>query len=788
MHRIFMRSKWIPLVYVTLALTSASAGAATVRINEVLASNANLPEIDGTTPDWVELYNDSALSLDLAGWSFNSRGRRWVFPEGRRMDPQGFLVVYFDADIPAGSRNTGFGLNTGGDTLSLYDANTNLVDTVVFGMQVPDFAIGRMGTPPAWKLTVPTRALPNTAAQLGNSASLVINEWMARPASGEDWFELFNPNPNPVEIGGLYLTDDLTKPTLSRIPVLSFIGAGENAFTQFIASGETNLGPNHTNFRLSNSGETIGLYASAMARINSVSFGTQQEGVSEGRLPDGAANNIVKFPSTPSPAESNYLPLTNVWLNEILAHTDLPLEDAIELYNPTDRAIDISGWLLSDSPSDFGKYRIPPTTTIPARGFVVFYENQFGSTQTPNPFDLNSAEGDAVYLSSLNALGNPTGYRASVKFGPTPNSTSLGRLQTSQGIEYALLQQTTFGVDQPATVEQFRQGQGASNAPPLIGPLVINEIMYHPPSQQAGLDNTDDEFIELRNISSQPVPFYDVDYPTNTWRIRGGVSFDFPEGVILGAGGFIVLVNFDPEADDDLADAFRDKFNLPPTIPLFGPLAGKLGNADDEIELRKPDPTQGMGHDNAGLVPYVTVDWAHYTDSAPWPTAADGTGPSLQRQPSGSFGNEPLNWIANTPTAGRSNDGTSQDSDQDGMLDDWETQNGLDPDNPNDAGQDPDQDGSTNVQEFIAGTNPQNPKSTLRLESIQKTGTDILISFTAIQGRSYRLESRDNLVGTLPWRTVTNLGPVSATQPILCRDSHPEAQDSRLYRVVVPSP
>ena len=52
-------------------------------------------------------------------------------------------------------------------------------------------------------------------------------------------------------------------------------------------------------------------------------------GVSQGRFPDGSAN-IVSFPTTVSPGESNYLPLTNAVANEILTHTDPPLEDAIE--------------------------------------------------------------------------------------------------------------------------------------------------------------------------------------------------------------------------------------------------------------------------------------------------------------------------------------------------------------------------------------------------------------------------------------------------------------------------
>ena len=49
------------------------------------------------------------------------------------------------------------------------------------------------------------------------------------------------------------------------------------------------------------------------------------------------------------------------------------------------------------------------------------------------------------------------------------------------------------------------------------------------------------------------------------------------------------------------------------------------------------------------------------------------------------------------------------DSDSDGMPDDWELSNGLNPFDPFDALQDTDGDGKTNREEFEAGTDPQDP-------------------------------------------------------------------------------
>ena len=70
-------------------------------------------------------------------------------------------------------------------------------------------------------------------------------------------------------------------------------------------------------------------------------------------------------------------------MNEVLTHTDPPLEDAIELFNPTGAAADIGGWFLSNSKDNFKKFRIPDGVMVPAMSYAVFYETQFNSGAMP---------------------------------------------------------------------------------------------------------------------------------------------------------------------------------------------------------------------------------------------------------------------------------------------------------------------------------------------------------------------------------------------------------------------
>ncbi|MGC8743043.1 MAG: lamin tail domain-containing protein [Verrucomicrobiia bacterium] len=631
-----------------------------VSINEVLAINSDLKESDGSTPDWIELYNYSNGAVDLSGWSITddlTQPQRFVFPQGTTIPAYGYLKVLCDGNKLVSSTNTGFGLKGNGGAVYLFARNGMLIDSINYGIQTPDFAIGRVPDGSTnWVLTIPTGGAANIAVGLGSYWQLKINEWMPNDNGGKpDWFEIYNPQSQPVAIGGLKVTDTLTQPDKTVFPPLSFIGALTNGYLKIIADNNVVAGADHVAFKLDNTTESIGLFAPDNTMIDSITYYNPVGGVSEGRFPDGSTN-IVRFYRTASPGAANYLWLTNVVINEALTHTDPPLEDAIELYNPTDQPMDISGWYLSDSDNNLKKYRIPAGTIIPPRGYKVFYEYQFNSDPGVNPLAFAlSALGDQIYLSTADSLGELTGYRTMVKFGASPNGVSFGRYVNSVGEEdFVAMSYRTFGVDDPGTVEEFRQGTGAPNSYPLVGPVVISEIMYHPPDIGTN-DNVRDEYIQIYNNSSVPVPLYDTSNPTNTWRLRDGVDFDFPQGTVIQPFGRIVIVSFDPQTNSQALAEFKAQYRINGNVVILGPYNGKLANDNENIELYKPlDPTL---HTNSQgvvtlVVPYTLVERVHYYDSGNWPVEADGNGYSLHRVSYTGYANDPTNWVAAPPTPG----------------------------------------------------------------------------------------------------------------------------------------
>lgn len=285
-------------------------------LNEVLARNvAGALAPWSAFADWVELSNPGG-AFDLTGMKLGTSSdpaTAWTFPAGTGIGAGGRLAVWCDPGQPASGvfsadMNTALTLGDTSGALYLFNAAGQLVQQVEWGFQIADKSVGLDSG--VWKLLAsPTRGLANAAAHaLGAITQLRINEWMAQPVAGDDWFELYNLDPNPVNMAGLYLTDDPSEVGRTKFTVgsLSFIAG--RGWGKWIASNTPSLGRDHVNFALDFGAEYLRLSNNdpGISGIDAVSFGTQALGVSEGRIPDGAAN-FAAMPGSPTPGAKNVL-------------------------------------------------------------------------------------------------------------------------------------------------------------------------------------------------------------------------------------------------------------------------------------------------------------------------------------------------------------------------------------------------------------------------------------------------------------------------------------------------
>jgi hypothetical protein len=253
----------------------------------------------------------------------------------------------------------------------------------------------------------------------------------------------------------------------------------------------------------------------------------------------------------------------------------------------------------------------------------------------------------------------------------TERTTLKARVRSSQG-EWSALSEAHFFLGEA----------------PLEGSLRISEIHYHPLSSDAR-PSGDFEFIELVNTSAQSIQLGGL-------RFSEGIEFAF-EDRLLEAGARLLIVSD--------KDAFTERYGQALAEGIVGVFGGtsRLSNGGEVLSL-----VNDIGQ---------IIDQVSYSDSAPWPSAADGGGVSLARvrfdqgsgsddwrvsvEVGGSPGSEgqPFNY-----TAWRAN---LQGADGEPLAD-------------------PDGDGKVNLLEYFSGTDPLAVNETVAINLRQDGGSVLL--------------------------------------------------------------
>ena len=486
--------------------------------------------------------------------------------------------------------------------------------------------------------------------------TLLVTELMYHPTGTPDvdgdhfeFIELKNVGGTELDLSGVNFTNGVS----FTFPVGTRLAPGKFAVLVSDRDAFTNRYPGVPvagvyGGKLSNSGERLTLVHAVGTPIFDVTYNntgpwpTSADGLGFSLVPVNAnanadPNNVANWRASAAPggspgADDPAIDVPVVYINEVLTHTD-PLQlDAVELYNPNPTPVSISSWFLTDDRSRPDKYLIP-AAGIPAHGYLVIDESQFNfPADSTNAFRLNS-HGDGIWLYSADQGRNLTGYSDGFSFPASANGVSFGRYTNSVGeVQYPPQRTVTLG---------------AENSGPRVGPVVLNEIQYHPAPGQV-------EFIEVKNITSTNVPLFDPAFPTNTWRLTGA-DFSFPTNVTLPPGGLALIADSDPAL-------FRSRFGIPAAVPVFGPFGGNLQDSGERLELQrpdKPDPVTNQLGQAGYFIPYIAVDSVRYNDKLPWPTNAAGLGSSLERKVAAAYADDPANWAASVgdPSPGFDNDG-----------------------------------------------------------------------------------------------------------------------------------
>lgn len=472
-------------------------------------------------------------------------------------------------------------------------------------------------------LTSFSQPLTEPAGPSTRRSPITFSEIMYKPADRVDgrnleFVELYNSNPWPEDISGFSLAGQIsyTFPAATSIGAQGYVVVAAVPADMNTVYGLTNVFGPYTN-SLKTSG-ALKLYDEQHSLLLNVDY---DDAAPWPMGADGTGHSILlarasygegdarawersELPGG-SPGAAEVLQtnaIRNVVINEVLAHTDLPLVDSIELYNHSTNAVTLSGCTLSDDPAT-NKFTIPNGTTIPARGFLVYTETQLG-------FGFN-ALGETIYFRSTNGA-----VQDAINFGAQENGVSFGRYPNGAA-EWTRLKSRTFG---------------ANNAAPLVSDIGFNEIMYHP---LVGGD--DAQYIELFNHGTNAISLAG-------WKLGGGISWTFASNQVVAAGGYLVVGR-------NTTYLFTNYAQLNPANTV-GNFSGKLSGSGEQLTLTMPDTTlstNGVGRVTTNYLDII-VDEVTYGTGGRWGRWSDGGGSSLELIDAKSDKRRAANWADSDDT------------------------------------------------------------------------------------------------------------------------------------------
>jgi hypothetical protein len=670
-----------------MALGSARPGWALV-FSEIMYHPVEHPVTGDEPLEFVELYNNRAVSEDLGGWVFTN-GIEYTFPSGTTLGPKSYLVVARDPNAlmaAYGIQNVlgpfSGKLNNDGERIELSSAAGMIVLSVRYNDASPwpvapdgtghSLILAKLGGDPeqarSWSSSSYLGGTPGSADQAQTTpadptlVTLIDIGTLGRYFKGRQ-----EPSPGPDGKA----TTAWTQVGFDDSPATTAWLEGANGYGYSNSADELQ----YVGTVLSDmSGNYISVYARlrfTLSAAQAVSF-TQLQ--AEMRYDDGyvlylngtriadsggitgnpPAHNASGGTAAEPPATT--IDLTN--LRNLLLVGENVL--AFQAHNAT----------LAGSSDCFGSVSLRGVVAQPDAGDdpkarIVVNEvlaNSDGADST-DWIELYNPGSTAVSLSNVylsddrldllkykipNGTALQPGQFWAVRQGASPSGfpfalDSSGETiyvtaatDAASPVPVRILDAFRYGALEPeATFGRYPDGAdsldrlatatfGASNAPKLVRDIVINEIMYHHAARDERY-----EYVELYNRGASPVSLAG-------WAFTDGVEYTFAEGATIAPGGYLVVAK-DPNF---LAAVYKD---LAIGVDLVGPYEGELSDHSERIRLSYP-LGQANAADGKAQENMVPVDEVTYCDGGQWPAWADGMGASLELRDPRSDNDTPGAW------------------------------------------------------------------------------------------------------------------------------------------------
>lgn len=493
-----------------------------VYISEVVAANTGYPNDQGRCSDFIEIYNSADYPVDLSGFQLGDiEGKsRYAFPAGTVIAPGDYLCVYCDKTVE------GYALfeisRAGGEIFYLIAKNGAVVDSVTTLALDADqsmtrredhgWEISRVVTPEGpndvyvtgYRDVYNSGVSPVRITELSSGRSGYLKEYKA-PC---DWVELHNTADEAVDISGFILSDNVGNDKY-HFPQGTILAPG----AYFLVSCTDQVAaPEVAPFGLSRDGTETVVLKTADGRIVEIIETLPMSSGSMALQSDGSweVTQLVSagFENTPE-GNQEYLLQTGaqpgaIRISEVMAAQQLVMPDSfggfpdwVELYNTSERTVDLSGWYLTDDPAETQKWMIPALVLEPGERKVIFCSGRDTeiSGELHASFSL-SAGGESLSLYAHGGVAVDT-----VNFPAAQDHTSFA-FDGEERARQTELPTPGYPNDQPG-YEEFC----AQHSP--RGALAIWEVMSANDSYLPQKLGSCYDWVELRNISDEPLDLAD---------------------------------------------------------------------------------------------------------------------------------------------------------------------------------------------------------------------------------------------------------------------------------------
>lgn len=386
---------------------------------------------------------------------------------------------------------------------------------------------------------------------------LVINEFMAdndntmpdQDGEFEDWVEIYNNTNGPLNLNGLFMTDDFSNP--AKWPFPDTILAPDDYLIVW-ADNDTFQSGLHAFFKLSASGERLWVGYNNGFTVDSLTFGSQGTDIAYGRFPNGTGDfgpMNASFQANNNP----FLILDTIQSGELVinefmadnmstqADQDGEFDDWIELYNNTGAEISTEFLFLTDNLNDPTKWPFPDTV-IAANDYLIIWADNDSMQAGLHAFFGLGANGDVLWLGYADGT-----LIDSISFQSQQTDISTGRFPNGTG-SFQFMPPTFAAANSSfAPIDTIDQGE-----------LVINEVSALNLTIQADQDGEFDDWIELYNNTNMPLSLSGVFLTDDAGDLS---KWPFPDTTIAANDYLIVW------ADNDGAQAgLHANFNLSSTF------------------------------------------------------------------------------------------------------------------------------------------------------------------------------------------------------------------------------